>query len=126
MPQRRSILVWLLLATFVVGGVASPVLHRAQHGATQIAEQAAETCHAPGVHRAEGPVWTEAAVDLAVPECLLCSTRLLTLPSAPVLSVSPHAADGTAGILREHVALAPVATHLFIRGPPSRSEARSA
>lgn len=126
MHQRRPILVGLLLATFVVGGVAGPVLHRAQHGATQLAEQAETPCHAPGVHRAEGAVWAEAAVDLAVPDCVLCTTRLLVVPSAAVLPVAPRVMGVTVGAPGTRVAQSPVAPHHFIRGPPSLLEARSA
>jgi hypothetical protein len=125
MHQRRPILVGLLLAIFLVGGVAGPSLHRAQHGAAQIAEQAEEPCHAPKVHQAEGAVWVEAAVDLAVPDCVLCTTRLLVVPSAPVLPAAPRALSMTVGAPGAHVALAPVAIHHFIRGPPSWSEAHS-
>jgi len=125
MHRRRLILAWLLLTAFVVGGVAGPALHWVHHGASQIAEQTETPCHAPGVHQAEGAVWAEAAVDLAVPDCVVCSTRLLVLPTAAVLPVTPRVVSVTVSAPGTRVAQSPVATHHFIRGPPSRAEARS-
>jgi len=119
MPQRRPILAWLLLVAFAAGGVVGPPLHQVQHGAVQIANQSDEPCHTAGVHNAEGAVWTKAAVDLVAPDCVLCATRLLVVPPTPVPTTAPRIVKATAGTPGSHVATAAVASHRFIRGPPS-------
>ncbi|GEM_PF-2424942 len=126
MPQRRSILASLLLLAFAVGGVAGPSLHRVHHGKAQERERDEEACHAPGVHNADTAVWTGATEDGIVPECVLCTTRLLVLPPVPVRPASPR----VAGIEGRRPGPDRIATltvsHQFIRGPPVASEARLA
>ncbi len=126
MPQRRPILVWLLLVAFVVGGAAGPALHRVQHGAKQISDRPEIPCHAAGVHHAEVSFWTEVASDLRAPACDLCATRLLVVPPTLAPSTAPRVVGTTAVEMPSPVAAADVATHRFIRGPPSLSEARPA
>ena len=126
MHRRRPILAWLLLVAFVTGGVAAPALHRAQHGAAQIADRSEKPCHAAGVHNAGGPVWADAAADLPVPECDLCATRLLVVPPTPAPPTTSGVVGTTAVETRSHVIAGHVADHWFIRGPPSLPEARLA
>ncbi len=126
MPQRRHISVWILLTAFVVGGVAGPSLHRVQHAGQQIADQTETPCHAPGVHDAEGPLWTHEATDLGKADCLLCATRLLVVPPAPAPSLASRASLTSVVTPVSHVASAHVAADRFIRGPPSLSKARPA
>lgn len=118
MPQRRPILVWLLLVALVTGGVVGPVVHRVQHGARQIADRA-EPCHTADLHRADGLFWNETAEDLQRPECDLCATRVLVIRPTLALTTAPHVVGTTTVETRSHLAAAHVATHRFIRGPPS-------
>ena len=126
MVNRRHISVWLLLAAIVAGGVLGPTLHRVQHGVQRMADQPVAPCHTDGVHRADGPVWTDAASELGAPECDYCATRLLVVPPTPAPSTSPLVVGTTAVQPSSHVAAAHVERPRFIRGPPSLSEARPA
>lgn len=126
MTQRRHISVWLLLAAFVLGGVAAPVLHQVQHGTVEVSPRPDEPCHTAGVHQSDRSLWTEASVDLTPPDCTLCATRLLVVLPTPAPTTSPRVIGTTDVALQSHVAAARVATDRFIRGPPSRSEARPA
>jgi hypothetical protein len=89
-------------------------------------ERSDTTCHASGVHNADTAVWTTATTDGAVPECMLCTTRLLVLPPVPGRAARPPVAEVWKGGRRTHRVAAPAAPHRFIRGPPSLPEARPA
>lgn len=126
MPQRRPILVWLLLVVFAVGGVAGPALHQVQHATEEAADRSETPYHAPGVHTAEGAVWADAVADLQILECDLCATRLLVVFPTPAPTSTPLVVGTTAVGAGSHVTAAHVAADRFIRGPPSLSEARPA
>ena len=126
MPQRRPLLACLLLLAFVVGSVVGPVFHRVDHAEAQERKQSNAACHASEVHNADTAVWTGATKDGIVPECVLCTTRLLVLPPAPVRPASPRVA-GAEGRRPGPDRIATLAvSHQFIRGPPGASEARLA
>jgi hypothetical protein len=124
MRRFRYIAVWLLLVTFVAGGVAGPVVHRLYHAAEQMAT-ADEPCHPASVHNADAPVWA-ADANLRIPACDLCATRLLVVPPKLAPFSSPRTAGTARVVLRTHLAPVHVATDRTIRGPPLVSEARPA
>ena len=96
-----------------------PSLHRVQHAAEQAAATD-EPCHAPAVHHAEEPLWTEHGARPLGPECDLCATRMLVADGSQSPVVAPN-------VLVErrtetHISLfsAAVVADPFIRGPPVR------
>jgi len=124
MTTHRPIWVGLLLAAFVAGGVLGPVAHRVQHGVAQ-ADAPAAPCHPTEVHEADEDRWTNATGDRFRPECNLCARRLLLASPTPTPSTTPLTKFATTVVPSSHVAGAHVATDQFIRGPPTRLEARS-
>lgn len=123
MHRLRHIAVWSLLATIVAGGVLGPSLHRAQHA---LDRQAAPPCHASAVHHTDVPLWTDADGHVDAPECTLCATRLLVVPSSIESPPAPRQMGTTRITLRTHLAPVHVASHRPIRGPPSQTGARLA
>ena len=119
MRRSRSLLAWLLLVAFAVGGVAGPALHQVQHATEEAADRSETPYHAPGVHAAEGAVWADAVADLQAPECDLCATRLLVVFPTPAPTSTPRVVGTTAVNAGSHVTAAHVAADRFIRGPPS-------
>lgn len=118
MHQLRHIAAWLLLAAFALGGTLGPVVHHVQHAVEQT-EATTEACHPDAVHNSEVALWTEPGSAADVPECDLCTRRVLVVPPA----LAPLA--GPALMLTTQVAtpsdVVPVHTTVdrFIRGPPS-------
>ncbi|MFB6274224.1 MAG: hypothetical protein ABEL51_15160, partial [Salinibacter sp.] len=92
----------------------------------ELADRPEQPCHAADVHTADGAVWADAATDLRAPDCTLCATRLLVVPSTPIPATAPRMMGSTAVETRSHVAAVHVASDRFIRGPPSLTEARPA
>jgi hypothetical protein len=121
MRALRPIAVWCLLATILAGSVAAPSLHRVQHAAEQAASGTDEPCHAPAVHHAETPLWTEHGTRPLGPECDLCATRVLMADSSQSPVVAPNV------LVERHTAThvpffsATVVVDPFIRGPPTRA-----
>lgn len=112
----------LVLAVFVLGGVAGPfvhhalVLHEQPTGDSEIVSRLAHrTVEAdePASHRADDPHWHAAAED-----CFLCASFLLStsgLSSPSCEENSPEAGPAaipTAGTERSFT------SRFFIRGPP--------
>jgi hypothetical protein len=124
MTRLRHIAVWGLLATLLAGGVVGPVVHRVQHAAERMAI-AGEPCHPASVHEADAPVWT-ADAHLEAPDCDLCATRLLVVPSDLAPVASPRTVGTTRVLLRTHLAPVHVVSDRTIRGPPHVSGARPA
>jgi hypothetical protein len=123
MRRLRHIAVWTLLATIVAGGVLGPSLHRVQHA---LDRQAASPCHSPAVHHTDVPLWTDAGGHVETPECDLCATRLLVVPSSIEAPPAPRRIGTTPIVVRTHLTPAFVAADRSIRGPPSGVEARPA
>ncbi len=121
MRALRPIAVWCLLATILAGGVAAPSLHRVQHAAEQAAAATEEPCHAPAVHHAEEPLWTEHGARPLGPECDLCATRLLMAESSQAPVVAPHVLVERRTTTHVPLVSAPVVAGPFIRGPPARA-----
>lgn len=112
MQRARTILGGLLLATFVVGGILSPSLHRAQHGVLQL--EAAPHTHAAD----EGPVWCGQQIQVRGPDCALCTSRLVVVRPAhrPVGQSHVWAVGWTPEYA--HLTSSLVVEAPLIRGPP--------
>lgn len=123
MHRLRHIAVWTLFAAIVAGGVLGPSLHRVQHA---LDRQAAPPCHASAVHHTDVPLWTDADGYVDAPECDLCATRLLVVPSSIESAPAPRQMGTTRITLLAHLAQARVASHRPIRGPPSQAGVRPA
>lgn len=115
MGRFRDVASWLLLVTFVAGGLLGPSLHRVHHTLERAAQ---ESCHPDAVHDAEIPLWGEEEAPVTAAHCTLCVTRLLVvLPSLKTLT-SPRIL-GTPSMERgTHLAAVQVFAHRTIRGPP--------
>ena len=112
MKRLHHMAVWVLLATFVVGGAVGPVVHRTQHAV----ERASAFSH---THAAtDGPVWCGESVDVVAPDCVLCTTRLVVVPSAVGQSTSPHVLATAWDATRAHLTSSNVVAAPLIRGPP--------
>jgi len=112
MKRLHHIAVWVLLATFVVGGAVGPVVHRTQHAV----ERTSASSH---THAAtDVPVWCGESVDVAGPDCVLCTTRLVVVPSAVVRAEAPHVLATAWDATRAHLTSANVVAAPLIRGPP--------
>ncbi|MEF8795463.1 MAG: hypothetical protein V5A22_08040 [Salinivenus sp.] len=123
MRRLRDIAVWILLATIVGGGVLGSSLHRVQHA---LDRQAAQPCHASTVHDSDVPLWTDAGGHVDTPECDLCATRLLVVPSSIESAPAPRHIGTTRVTLRTHLTPVHVAPDRLIRGPPVWERARLA
>jgi len=121
MRALRYIAVWILLATVVAGGVLAPSLHRAQHGAEMLTEAPEGPCHSVAVHNTDVPLWTPEAERATVPECDLCATRLLVVPSSQNPIAVPHGFAVIWETTTSHLFSAAVVAGPFIRGPPTRA-----
>lgn len=113
MKRLRHIAMWILLATFVVGGALGPVVHRTQHAA----EQTSASSHIHGA--TDGPVWCGEPVDVVAPDCVLCTTRLVVVPSAMGRPALPHVLATAWDVRRAHLTSSNVVAVPFIRGPPT-------
>jgi hypothetical protein len=118
MRRFRHIAVWLLLVTFVAGGVGGPVVHHLQHAAEHRAAASDANCHSAAVHNADMPVLADAASKVTAPECDLCATRLLVVLPEMAPTAAPSVTGTTRVVLRTHLAPVHVSTDRTIRGPP--------
>lgn len=123
MRRFRHIAVWLLLATFVAGGVGGPVVHHLQHAAERMAAASDTNCHSAAFHNAELPVVGDAASEVTAPECDLCARRLLIVPPHVTLAAASLVTGTTQVLLRTHIAPVHVSPPRPIRGPPLTSGA---
>ncbi len=123
MCRLRDIAVWVLLATIVGGGVLGPSLHQFQHAQERWRTAA---CHPSAVHHSDVPLWTAAGGHVDAPECDLCATRLLVVPSSIESAPAPRHIGTTRVTLRTHLTPVHVAPDRLIRGPPVRERARLA
>jgi len=121
MRAFRHIAVWTLLATVVAGGVLAPSLHRAQHGVEMLKEAPDGPCHSVAVHTADVPLWTSEAERVSAPECDLCATRLLVVPSSQSPGGVPPSLIVVWEATSSHLISAVVVAGPFIRGPPTRA-----
>lgn len=113
MKRLHHIAVWGLLATFVVGGIVGPVVHRAQHAV----ERASASSHAHAA--ADVPVWCGEPVDVAAPDCVLCTTRLVVVPSVVDRAGGALALAIAWDATRAHLTSSNVVAAPLIRGPPT-------
>jgi len=118
---RRLLSVWIVLATFVVGGVVAPGLHRVYHNLDRVTEQR-RPCHASEVHDTDTSQWTEETVGTDAFSCTLCTVRLLVVPPAPESTAPSHKTGRASVRARSHLTSALVFADRFIRGPPIASE----
>jgi hypothetical protein len=118
MRDVRSIAGWILLATFVAGGLAGPSLHRVQHAMDRMARADDAPCHGPEVHESEVPLWTEASGQIDVQECDVCARRLLLVPPVFGSFSEPIVAGAVQIESLSHLTIDRTATDQFIRGPP--------
>jgi hypothetical protein len=121
MRALRHIAVWTLLATVVAGGVLAPSLHRVQHGMDALAHAPDGPCHSVAVHTTDVPLWTPEAERATAPECDLCATRLLVVPSSQRPGAVPPSCVVVWEATSSHLVSAAVAAGPFIRGPPTRA-----
>lgn len=126
MRRFRHIAVWLLLATFVAGGVGGPVVHHLQHATERMAAASDTNCHSAAFHNAELPVVGDAASEVTAPECDLCATRLLVVLPEMAPTAAPSVTGTARVVLRTHLAPVHVSTDRTIRGPPLVSGAHLA
>ncbi len=119
MTQLRHIAAWVLLAAFAAGGTFGPVVHRVQH-ATEQAEATADACHSTAVHESDVALWTKEDSSRSVPECDLCTRRLLVVPPALAPMAGPSLTWTTQGATSSAAVPVQTVTNRFIRGPPSR------
>lgn len=118
MRRFRDITAYLLLVTFVTGGLLGPSLHRIQHALEQAAE---EPCHTNAVHKADAPVVGDEDASVYATHCALCMSRLLVvLPTIEMLTIPMVGGDSSVE-LGMHLAPTDVFRDRFIRGPPSLS-----
>lgn len=118
MGRFRDITAYLLLVTFVAGGLLGPSLHRVQHALEQAAE---EPCHTNAVHNADAPVVGDEDAAVHASHCALCVTRLLVvLPTIETLT-SPVILGAPSVEVGVHLAPVDVFADRAIRGPPSLS-----
>lgn len=118
MTHLRHIAAWLLLAAFAVGGTVGPVVHHVQHAAEQAAATATP-CHSEAVHNSEVPLWTGQGSSQAVPECDLCTRRVLVVPPGLEPLAGPSLTWTTRVATPSDVVPVQTVTDRFIRGPPS-------
>lgn len=118
MTRRRSLLAWMLLAVFAVGGTVGPVAHRIQHGTQRLAAAVKEPCHPPAAHRSDVPLWTGEANDLSPLDCDLCATRLLVVLPALAPASSPRIVGTVRVGAYSHLVPVYVVPNRTIRGPP--------
>lgn len=114
---RRIVSVWLLLTTFVVGGLVGPTLHRVHHSMERLS-LLTEPCHSPDVHEANSLQWTKGTLAADALDCTLCTVRLLSVPSASEKAVAPLRFGSPRTGVESHLLAAPVFTDRTIRGPP--------
>lgn len=118
MTHLRHIAAWLLLVAFAAGGTIGPVVHHVQHAVEQT-EATAEACHPDAVHNSEVALWTEPGSASDVPECDLCTRRVLVVPPALTPLAGPSLTWTTRGATPSDVVPVQTVTSRFIRGPPS-------
>lgn len=121
MRRLRHIAVWLLLATFLAGGVGGPVVHHLQHAAERMETVSDTPCHSAAVHHSDVPVVADGSATVTAPECDLCARRLLVVLPQLTPPSTPHVTGTTRVILRTHLAPVHVSVPRPIRGPPPLS-----
>lgn len=118
MVRYRDITAWLLLVTFVAGGLLGPSLHRIHHAVEKAAE---EPCHSEAIHNADTPLLGSDDDSVHASHCALCVTRLVVvLPALETLTV-PTILGSPSVDVGVHLTPVHVFTHRTIRGPPPLS-----
>ena len=114
--STSSLLVSLLLASFLVGGGVVPVLHRVHHAQQQyLAEKSAPRC-THGVHRAPAAERGTAQVELT--QCWVLARHLLDVPPEPDWQVTPARPERVlaGSVFRNYTSS--YEGRFVIRGPP--------
>jgi hypothetical protein len=89
MGRRVKQYAWILLATFLVGGVLGPVAHRIQHlasGSYSITDAAASIDHEAQGDCVQGSEGSEFGLEVGT--CAICSAILSYVSPEPVLLLS--------------------------------------
>jgi len=117
MHHLRALSAWIVLASFLLGGVLGPVVHEGHHAA-EAAHASQEVCHIDAAHNADGPVAVSDANATAFADCKFCATRHVATSHERVRPPRPALGYGTwVASLDSQTSVSHVDVPI-IRGPP--------